>query len=79
MATRAELERLLGHALMAEKEFRKALCADPRKAADELGISLTDDQVDMLQHVSKRRLDGMARSASHLLVRPLTSSWKEPA
>lgn len=79
MATRAELERLLGHAVMADNQFRKLLCNDPRKAAEDLGIALTDDQVDMLLHVNKRRLDGMARSASHLLVRPLTSSWREPA
>lgn len=78
MATRAELERLLGYALMADKEFRKALCDDPRKAAESLEITLTDDQVDMLLHVSKRRLDGMAKSASHLIVRPLTSGWREP-
>lgn len=79
MATRAELERLLGHALMADKAFRKALCDDPLKTADGLGITLTDDQVDMLKHVNKRRLDGMATSASRLLVRPLANSWKEPA
>ena len=74
----AELERLLGYSLIADKEFRTRLCKDPFKAAQELDITLEDWQVQMLAGVSKRRLNAMAKSASNLVVRPLASGWREP-
>ncbi|MBN1140094.1 MAG: insulinase family protein [Anaerolineae bacterium] len=43
MATEKEMYELLGRA-MVDAEFRGALIADPAKAAEGLGISLTDEQ-----------------------------------
>lgn len=78
MATRAELERLLGYSLIADKEFRTRLCKDPFTAAQEIDITLEDWQVQMLAGISKRRLNAMAKSASNLVIRPLASGWREP-
>ena len=77
MATRAELERLLGHALNADKEFRSRLCKDPAAAADSIGISLDGWQVTMLKSINKRKLSGMARSAENLVQVP-PIRWEDP-
>ena len=43
MATEKEMYELLGR-VMTDAEFRAALVADPTKAAEGLGISLTEEQ-----------------------------------
>ncbi|MBN1140089.1 MAG: hypothetical protein JXM73_26200 [Anaerolineae bacterium] len=48
MATEKEMYELLGRAL-ANAEFRAALAGDPQKAAAELGVSLTEEQLDALK------------------------------
>ena len=44
MATEKEMYELLGRA-MVDAEFRAALIADPTKATEGLGISLTEEQL----------------------------------
>ena len=44
MATEKEMYELLGR-VMTDADFRAALIADPAKAAEGLGISLTEEQL----------------------------------
>jgi hypothetical protein len=52
MPTKRELQCLAGKALMDEG-FRDHLFADPEKAANAEGVSLTDDQIRRLESVDK--------------------------
>lgn len=51
MATPAQMERLIGKALM-DAEFREQLLADPEKAARSLRYRLTDMQVASIRRLS---------------------------
>ncbi len=51
MATPAQMERLIGKALM-DAEFREQLLADPEKAARSLRYRLTDLQLARVRRLS---------------------------
>jgi|OpeIllAssembly_1097287.scaffolds.fasta_scaffold1360264_2 hypothetical protein len=48
MATEDEMYALIGRAV-ADAEFRAKLAADPKGAAEEAGITLTDEQLAALK------------------------------
>lgn len=70
MATQAELEYLLGHALTEDEKFRMRLCEDPGATANELGIELTRMQVDLLKDIDPKVLNEMAELTPQLLPGP---------
>jgi len=70
MASQAELEYLLGHALTEKEEFRERLCKDPSATAKELGIILTSGQDAMLKGTSLKVLNEMAGLTPDLLPDP---------
>ena len=60
------IERLLGHALLADVDYRIWLVEDPKAAAASIGIKLSDAEANYIHtHVTRRRLHGVARSVSH--------------
>lgn len=70
---------LLGHALLADVDFRRWLCEDPAAAAASIGITLTDVQADYIKNnVSLRRLHGIARSVAHFNPYRGNTVWREP-
>ena len=70
MATQAELEYLLGHALTADEKFRTRLCEDPSSTAKALGIILTSAQDAVLKGTSLKVLDEMAGLTPQLVPGP---------
>jgi hypothetical protein len=55
MATEKELYELIGRAV-ADGEFRKKLMADPQAAAQELGYTLTEEQLASLKSAEGKGL-----------------------
>jgi len=55
MATEKEMYELIGRAV-ADAEFRKKLMEDPQAAAQELGYTLTEEQLATLESVEGKGL-----------------------
>ncbi len=69
----------LGHALLADTEFRIWVCTDPMAAAASVGITLTEVEADYIKNnVSRRRLHGVARSVAHWNPYRGNTVWREP-
>ncbi len=70
---------LLGHALLADVDFRRWLCEDPTAAAASIGITLTDVEASYIKgNISRSRLHGIARSVAHFNPYRGHSAWHEP-
>lgn len=66
---------LVGLAFLDE-EFRKFLLADPQAAANSVGISLTDTQVEFIASLNPDDLDAWLADAEPILGSPLElSGW----
>lgn len=65
MATQAELERVIGK-LMSDPAYRARFTADPKSAARELNVMLSDSQVEKAKQFrgSDTALQNMAEKAS---------------
>lgn len=78
------IERLLGHTLLADAEYRIWLCTDPIAAAASIGVTLSEKEADYIKaNVTRRRLNGVARSVAHWKPSELQGvagqgRWQEP-
>ncbi|MDH7485233.1 MAG: Franean1_4349 family RiPP [Anaerolineae bacterium] len=59
MASREQLERLVGQALL-DVGFRRRLLGDPQGAAKEVGAHLTEGQLDRIRQWDAKALDALA-------------------
>ena len=67
MATHQEMDQIVGKALL-DSEFRGQLLKDPEKAAEEIGICLTLQQVGRIRKLDADVLDAIAvlfQNATH--------------
>lgn len=70
MASQAELEYLLGHALNEDVEYRERLMKDPTATAMDLGIKLTSGQDALLRTTDGKVFAAMAEMMPGLLPDP---------
>jgi hypothetical protein len=66
MATQAQIERLIGRALV-NPEFRTLLLEDPQAAAGKLRYKLEDSQVERIRGVDPQAADALAADLTRAL------------
>jgi hypothetical protein len=72
-----DLERLVGYALLADKDFRKWLLSDPQAAAASIDITLSDQEADYIRNtVTLRRLNAMAKSVHDWMPPRSVGNWQ---
>lgn len=77
MNSQEEIEKLVGHALLADAKYRKWLLADPKAAAATIGVVLTDDDAAYIQQtVTLRRLNAMAKSLAQWMPPATRGNWQ---
>jgi Ribosomally synthesized peptide prototyped by Frankia Franean1_4349. len=69
MATQAQIERLIGRALV-NPEFRTLLLQDPQAAAGKLRYKLDDSQVERIRGVDPETADALAADLARALTSP---------
>ncbi len=74
MATFAEMEQLLGKAVL-DPDFRKQLFEDPEAAADSICIELSEAQVGMIEQLDHDKLDWWAEGLNKLMDRGETQGF----
>jgi hypothetical protein len=73
----SDLERLIGHALLADNAFRKWLVTDPQAAAASIDITLSDQEADYIRDtVTLRRLNAMAKSVRDWMPPRTVGNWQ---
>ncbi len=72
-----DLERLIGHALLADKTYRKWFVADPQAAAASIDIDITDQEAAYIREtVTLRRLNAMAKSVHGWMPVRTIGNWQ---
>jgi hypothetical protein len=69
MATQAQIERLIGKALLDE-QFRALLLEDPEKAARQMRYRLDGGQVARIRSLDPKSLEELASNFNQILAQP---------
>lgn len=73
MASESERERLTGHALLSDENFRKWLLDDPVAAAKSLGIELSTAEANAVRAMDTGTLEEAASLVHKLAAGPIMS------
>jgi hypothetical protein len=74
MATKAELEKLIGKAL-TDADFRSQLLNDPQAVAQGLGITLSAEEVDRFRSINASQADALAKQFDSAAVAMESNLW----
>lgn len=65
-ATEEQLERLVGRAVR-NSEFRASLLEYPQETADEVGVKLSEEQIQFAQELDRKAIEDLAEQLKEVL------------